>query len=60
MKKRNYKWQCPVCRALNCKYNENDVCIRDDASEIPGYRCPYFENRDSKKSSMRKAPAIRY
>lgn len=41
--KKKHRWKCPVCRALNCKFNQNDVCIRDVASEIPGYRCPYFE-----------------
>ena len=33
----------PICRALNCKYNHRDTCHRDKASEICGYKCPYFE-----------------
>lgn len=57
---KNHRWKCPICKALNCRYNQNDVCIRDIASEIPGYRCPHFENRENKKSNIRKVPAIRH
>lgn len=49
MKKVSRRWECPVCRALNCRFNKNDTCNRNKASEIPGYRCPYFEIRETNK-----------
>lgn len=47
MNKENKRWKYPVCRALNCKFNSRDTCIRDEASEIPGHRCPHFCNRET-------------
>lgn len=51
MKKVIHRWKCPVCRALNCRFNKNDTCTRNGASEIPGYRCPYFDNWETNKKT---------
>lgn len=60
MKKRNHRWKCPICRALNCNFNQNDTCNRNGASEIPGWRCPYFECRETNKEmNVRNFLALR-
>lgn len=42
MKKRSYKWINPICSCLNCKHNSHNVCVREGASKVVGWKCPHF------------------